>query len=150
VSMPVLEGEQGTLALATSASTVIGAATGYTETGSSANLTVGGQTISAFDGRIGVEGHRAAVIGDGIAADLSARTGLFAQLNGGSASVPVAFGGQALSVATPGASALGIYAGGAIDMALTERMNFSLAADAEFRSDGRAGVSVSAGVTGAF
>jgi hypothetical protein len=150
VTVPVLEGEQGTLAVATSASAVMGAATGYTETGSSANLTVGGQTISAFDGRIGVAGHRAAVIGDGIAADLSARTGLFAQLNGGSASVPVAFGGQSLSVATPGASALGFYAGGGIDATLTDRMNFSLAADAEFRSDGRAGVSVSAGLTGAF
>jgi hypothetical protein len=114
------------------------------------NLTVAGQIIGAFDGRVGLEGHHATTIGDGLAADLTARTGLFAQLNGGSASVPVAFGGQSFNVATSGGIALGFYAGGGIGAAVTERMNFSLDADASVRSDGRTGVAVRAGFTGAF
>ena len=106
--------------------------------------------MTGFDSRLGLEGHRTAMLGDSITANLAARAGVLAQLSGGSASVPVSFGGQSFSVVTPGANALGFYAGGGIDAALTERTTLTLDADASFRSDGRAGLTARAGFSGSF
>jgi hypothetical protein len=150
VSVPVLSADAGDLAVTASANYVLGATAAYTETGSSANLTIGAQSINALDARLGLEGRHTIDMGDGIVADLVGRTGVFAQLNGGSATVPVTLLGQSVNVVTPGGSAIGFYAGGGIDAAITDWLSFTTDADASLRSDGRTSMSFRSGLSGSF
>lgn len=150
ITVPVLRTEAGELVVKGSVTYVAGTTTAYTETGSSMNLEVGEQTISALDARLGLESRQAIGMGDGIVADFVARAGVLAQANGGSADVPVTAFAQTLTVATPGSSALGVYGGVGIEAALSDSVDLNINVDGSFRTDGVNSVSIKGSIGGAF
>lgn len=150
VSIPVLSGDMADLSLTGDASYVGGVTSGYTETGSSMNLKVGSQTIGVVDARVGLEAKHDVTGSGGQTATLVAKAGVFGQSNFGSASVPVTTLGQTISVATPGGSAFGVYAGGGIDAQLTDALDLRIHGDASIRTDGVVSASARASLGGTF
>ena len=132
VDIPVLSGEQGDLSVVAAATYVGGAVSGYTETGSSMNLSVGPQTIGNLDGRIGLENRMAMASG----VSLTAGGGLFALANFGSSSVPVTVLGQSVDAVTPGSSGYGVYAGIGLDTPVAGNAALGLSLDGSLRHDG--------------
>ncbi|MEO6011993.1 MAG: autotransporter domain-containing protein, partial [Devosia sp.] len=150
LSVPVLSGDAGTLLFKTSATYVGGLTSAYTETGSAMNLAVGSQTISVFDVRAGLEGRHDIGTAGGMSGTLTAKAGVFAQINAGSASVPVTTLGQTINIATPGSSAYGVYGGVGFESQLSEALKLTMSADGSIRTDGLTSLSIKGGLAGTF
>ena len=148
ISVPVLSSDLGEIRLVTTGNYVGGLVSAYTETGSSMNLVVGSQTIGVVDARIGIEIDRPAAEGDAVT--LTAKAGLLAQDNFGSASVPVTTFGSTLTVATPGGSAFGAYGGLKLDAALGNGLRLGAQLDGALRTDGVLSESAKFSLAGAF
>ena len=147
IDLPVLALDGATLYLTADATYVGGMVAGYSETGSSMNMTVGEQTISAFHGRVGLE---ARVIGNGVS--FRTKAGVLADANAGTATMPVSIAGAG-SVAlagTPDTLGYGAYAGAAMDATLGNGLVLTSALDASAHLDGSLAAHAKAGVTGAF
>jgi len=150
LDLPVLSGESGELSIVGSAAYVGGSVAGYTETGSSMNLTVGSQTIGAFDSRIGLAGRLAMASIETGDISLQAKAGIFAQANFGSSTVPVTVLGQTTNASTTSGSGYGVYAGTGLEADLTEHVGINAGIDASLRSDGLVAGAAKAGVQGTF
>ncbi|ODT78207.1 MAG: hypothetical protein ABS76_24675 [Pelagibacterium sp. SCN 64-44] len=146
VSVPVLNTETGEVDLVGSVSYIGGQTAGYTETGSSVNLTVGPQTISLLDARLGLAGTFD-VGQEG--AQVTAKGGVFAQSNLGGTSVPVSFLGQTQNAAVAGSTDFGLYAGLGVS-APVGQLTLSANADAQWRFDGQISGSVRLGAKADF
>ena len=143
--VPVLSGQDGDLSVVAAATYVGGAVAGYTETGSSMNLTVGSQAIGNFDGRIGLAGKLGSA-----GVSLTAGGGVFALANVGSSSVPVTVLGQTVDAVTPGSTGYGVYASVGLDAALAANATLSLGLDASLRNEGLASGAARAKLEGSF
>ena len=128
---------------------MVGITSGYTETGSSSNLTVGPRPITSLDARLGLEARQAIIAGSFIGEGV-VRAGVFGLMNGGGATVPVTLFGQTVSVATTPSSVYGIYAGTGAVANLSETIRFELNADTAVRTDGSLSLSLRGGVSGTF
>jgi hypothetical protein len=137
------------VALRASATYVVGVTSGYTETGSSSNLTIGPRPITSLDARLGLEARHAIVAGS-LAGEGVVRAGVFGLMNGGGASVPVTLFGQTVNVATTPSSVYGVYAGAGAVANLSETIRFELNADTAARTDGSLSLSLRGGVSGTF
>ena len=150
VTLPVSANDVSALLVKASLRSVGGFVAGYSETGSSMNLTVGSQGIGLVDARLGLEGRRHVTAGDGVGAELVGRGGVFATANFGGATVPVTVLNQTVSVAVSNGSSIGLYAGAGIDSRLGPALNLSLHADGAYRADGLASGSIKATLGGTF
>lgn len=151
IAIPVLSGEMGELSVRAAATYVGGVTSAYTETGSSMNLSVGGQTISLLDLRLGLEGRQDYVTQAGRTVTLTAKAGVSAQSNFGSSSVPVTVTNLNLgtTVATPGGTVYGVYGGFGVETAITDSLDAGIFADGSLRSDGTASGTMRLSLTGA-
>ncbi len=151
VSIPVLSGDLGQLSVRAAATYVGGFTSAYTETGSSMNLSVGQQTISLLDLRLGLEARHDVEAGEGRAITLTAKAGVSAQSNFGSSTVPVTVTNLNLgtSVATPGGTTYGVYGGLGLETAITESLSAGVFADGSLRNDGVASGTLRLSLTGA-
>jgi len=150
LSIPVLAKDGTSVALVGGGSYVGGLVSGYSETGSAMNLTVGAQTIGVVDARLGLEARQLIADRDGGTYALTARAGVFADDNFGSASVPVTLWGTTQTVATPGSTAYGAYGGLGVEAAMAGTMHLSARIDGSARTDGVVSASAKAGIGGAF
>jgi len=146
VSLPVLSKDATSVSLRGEASYVAGLTSGYTETGSSMNLTVGGQSIGFLDVRVGVEvrhefSHSTALV---------AKVGVLGQANLGSSSVAVTSFGHSVDAGSPGTSSFGVYGGVGFDTALSDTFTLKGSLDGVARADGRNSVSANIGLSGKF
>ena len=146
VSLPVLSKDATTVSLRGEASYVAGLTTGYTETGSSMNLTVAGQSIGFLDVRVGVEVHHEL----GRNAALVAKAGVLGQANLGSSNVSVTTLGHSVDAGSPGTSSFGIYGGVGFDAALSDNFTLKVSLDGVARADGRNSLSANIGIGGKF
>ena len=151
VSIPVLSGELGELAVRAAATYVGGFTSAYTETGSSMNLAVGQQTISLLDLRLGLEGRHDFVTTEGRAVTFTAKGGVSTQSNFGSSAVPVTVTNLNLgtSVATPGGTTYGVYGGFGLETAVTDSIDVGVFADGNLRNDGVANGALRLSLSGA-
>lgn len=145
-SLPVLSRDGTTVALRGEVSYVAGLTSGYTETGSAMNLTVGGQSIGFLDVRLGVEvrqdvGHNAALV---------AKAGVLGQANLGSSTVTVSTLGHTVDAGSPGTSSFGVYGGVGFDAALSHNVTLKVSLDGVVRADGRNSLSANIGIGGTF
>jgi hypothetical protein len=150
LSVPVLANGGTSLALVGGGSYVGGLVSGYSETGSAMNLTVGAQTIGVIDARLGLEARQLVADTAGGPYALTAKAGVFADDNFGSSSVPVTLWGVSQTVATPGSTAYGAYGGFGVDGAMAGTMHISAHMDGSVRTDGVVTASAKAGIGGAF
>jgi hypothetical protein len=148
-ALPLVEIAGASVALTTSATYVVGLTSGYTETGSSSNLTVGPRSITSLDARLGLEARHAIIAGS-LVSEGVVRAGVFGLMNGGGASVPVTLFGQTVDVATPPSSIYGVYAGTGVAADLSETVRFEFNADTAARTDGSLSLSLRGGVSGTF
>jgi Autotransporter beta-domain len=120
------------LGLATAVTYVGGRVQGYTETGSSTNLTVGSQSIREFDARAGLTGSQ------GLGGDvrLSSKIGALVASNLGSSTTPITLLGQTLNAVSASSTAYGGYAGFDLAVPVSDAMTLSGGVDASARSDG--------------
>jgi uncharacterized protein with beta-barrel porin domain len=138
IAVPLLTDVNGTLGVEGSLTYVGGQVAGYTETGATANLTVGQQTISLFDGRVGLTGTSIVGSTNGGAVQLSGKFGLLADSNVGGSTTAVTLLGQTLNATAPGSSAIGAYAGFGLKVPVSDTVAFGAAIDGTVRGDGRA------------
>lgn len=150
VSVPVLSANGTSLSLTGSGSYTAGLIAGYTETGSSMNLVVGSQTIQVLDARVGVASTSLIASADGATYALTAKAGLFASSNFGSARVPVTVLGQTTQLSTPGSTAYGVYTGVGVEGAITDTLHLGLNLDGSWRSDAIGSASAKVTVGGVF
>jgi len=146
VTLPLYEDGRTSVAARAGATYVAGTTGSYAETGSSMNLGVGERRISTFDGRLGLEAAQAGV--PGVSGTLRARAGVLAQVNGGSASVPVTLLGETSAAQTPGSTVLGAYAGAGVEADLGAAV-LAVNADGSLRTDGIGTLALRAGLRGA-
>ena len=103
---------------------------GFTETGSTANLTAGGRTLADAEERADVTLTRT-IVGDAGRFQVGLTGGVIGQQRTGAGSVNAILLGQALAFATPGPSSItGGYAGVSLDWRV--RSNISMFAAAEY------------------
>lgn len=102
---------------------------GYSETGSSLNLTVGEQGFGVIDARLGLDGTFGI---EGRDAILNASGGLFIQANPGSTNVPVTFLGQTQNAALSGTTEIGLYGGLGLKAQISSSVALTADADAQF------------------
>lgn len=150
VTVPMLADAMGDVALKASASYVGGLTSSYTETGTSANLTVGSQSISVFDARFGLEGRHDLGSGGSGKATLVAKAGVLANANAGSANVPVTALGETIEVSMPGSNAVGLYGGIGVEAALGSSLGVGLHIDGSRRSDGASSAAFKTTLSGTF
>jgi hypothetical protein len=148
-SLPLVTTGAAAVALRASATYVAGLTGGYTETGSSSNLSVGPRSITTLDARFGVDTRHAFRTGS-LAGEGVLRAGVFTLINGGATSVPVTLMGQTIDVPTAHATAYGVYAGAGAAADLGETLRFELNADTAARLDGTLSVSLRGGISGTF
>jgi hypothetical protein len=148
-ALPLANIAGAAVALRASATYVVGVTSGYTETGSSSNLTVGPRPITSLDARLGLEARHAIIAGS-LAGEGVVRAGTFGLINGGGASVPVSLFGQTVNVATTASSVYGVYVGTGAVANLSETVRFELNADTAARTDGSLSVSLRGGLSGTF
>ena len=150
VSVPVLSTDGGSVALEAGASYSGGLVSGYSETGSSMNLTVGAQTIAVVDARFGLSAKSLIGTTGGATYALTARAGLLATSNFGSSSVPVTVFGQTVQLSTPGSTAYGVYAGLGVEGAVNDNLRLGLNLDTNWRTDRNMSAAAKFSVTGSF
>lgn len=148
-AVPVLAMENGEMRIAARAGYIGGEVEGYSETGSSMNLTVGAQTISLLDGRIGLESEFAVGSIENPTRVLL-EGGIFGQSNLGGNSVPISFLGQTQNVAAAGDSHFGIYGGVDVVTDIGNGAELFAGADASLRDDGMISGVAKAGLSGSF
>ena len=137
LSLPVLSSAEGELAVAGSISYLYGGFGGYTETGSSANLTVGPQTIGVLNIGLGLQGKIVLSANEHGAIMGKAKAELFAESNLGTSSVPISVLGTSIGNAVaPNAVAYGIRGNLGVDMPVSERLTVSAGANGSIRTDG--------------
>ena len=148
VAIPVLQTSDTDLDLVGRVSYVGGQVSGYSETGSSLNLTVGDQAIGLIDARIGLAAEWTAdTSGDTV---VNASGGLFAQTNVGTTTVPVSFLGQTQNAAVPGGTEIGLYGGLGFASQLNDAVRFTVGADAQWKFSGQLSGAMRAGLSADF
>src|SRR3569623_2378957 len=150
VSVPVLSKDGTTVSLTGSGSYTAGLVAGYSETGSSMNLTVGSQTIQVVDARLGLATKLLIASADGGAYSLTTKAGVFATSNFGSSSGPVTVLGQTTQLNTPGSTAYGVYTGGGGEGAITQTLHLGLTLDTSWRTASIGSASAKVTVGGVF
>ncbi len=143
IDIPLLSGGGVTLVATADAGYVGGLVNGYSETGATSSLTLGAQTISAFDGRLGLETR----IEGGTSFQIAA--GIFVAANMGNANVPMTVNGTASTLATTGSTQYGVYAGAGFDTALAEDWTLKSSIDGTLGVDGSMAATARAGLRGA-
>jgi hypothetical protein len=137
LSVPVLSTADGELAVAGSASYLYGGFGGYTETGSSTNLTVGPQTIGVLNLGLGLQGNMVLSANEHGAILGKAKVELFAESNLGTSSVPVSVLGTSIGNAVaPNAVAYGLRGNVGVEMPIGERLTVTAGANGSIRTDG--------------
>ncbi|HVY21328.1 MAG TPA: autotransporter outer membrane beta-barrel domain-containing protein [Bauldia sp.] len=136
LTLPVIKGDAGTLNFAVRGKYVGGSIGGYTETGSSANQTVGSQPLSLAEGRLEVNGTRN--VGQVAAGAMSffGKAGVYAQTNFGGTSVPVTVFGSTFTSVTPGTVVYGVYGGGGIKVRTSDTSSVSMSLNTYGQSNG--------------
>ncbi len=147
VAIPVLQTDTGEVDLVGRVSYVGGNVAGYTETGSSLNLTVGSQAIGLLDARLGLDGTFDV---DGSNTVLNANAGLFAQSNLGGTTVPVTFLGQTQNTAVAGSTEFGLYGGVGLTAHVSPSVTLTAGADAQWHFSGQVSGAVRAGLSAGF
>jgi hypothetical protein len=147
VAIPVLQLDSGEVGLVGRVSYVGGRVAGYSETGSSLNLTVGDQGIGLLDARMGLDGTFDV---DGADTVLTANGGLFAQSNLGGTSVPVTFLGQTQNAAVAGSTELGLYGGVGLSASVSPTVTMTAGADAQWHFSGQVSGAIRAGLAADF
>jgi hypothetical protein len=149
MELPVLENASGVLSVVGRASYILGGAQGYTEAGSSMNLTVGDQTIGMLDARLGLEGVM--WTGSDNAADVAVTTkgGLFVQANLAGSTTPVTVLGQTVTAQGLAGTHYGVY-GGLGFTVQTGAATLSLGGEGQLRDDGLLSGAVKAGLSAKF
>ena len=140
IAAPLVSTDVGTLGTEAGVSYVGGAVTGYTETGSAMNLTVGPQNIGFVDGRAGLTGKR-----EFDTATVTVKAGVFAQSNFGAATVPVTVLGQTVNAVNAGSTGYGVYGGVGVSGTIG-KVDLSFNTDASWRNDGVLAASAKAGI----
>lgn len=148
VAIPVLQLEDGEVDLVGKVSYVGGNVSGYTETGSSLNLTVGNQSIGLLDARIGLAGTFDTDASG--ATKITANGGVLAQANVGGTSVPVSFLGQTQNAAVAGITDFGLYGGLGLSTQVSPSVKLSAGADAQWKFNGELSGAVRAGISASF
>jgi hypothetical protein len=149
LAIPVLEGQAASAGAGLKVRYVGGATAAYTETGSSADLSVPQQGINILEARAELTGEFEASATENGAAVLTAKAGVLAQSNLGGATLALGLpGGATVNSVTAGTVATGIYA----DLGLETPLGGSASAIAglggELRSDGFRTVTARAGLAG--
>lgn len=147
VAIPVLQTDTGEVDLVGRVSYVGGNVAGYTETGSSLNLTVGNQAIGLLDARLGLDGTFDV---DGSNTILNANAGLFAQSNLGGTTVPVTFLGQTQNTAVAGSTEFGLYGGVGLTAHISPSVTLTAGADAQWHFSGQVSGAIRAGLSAGF
>ena len=147
VAIPVLQTDTGEVDLVGRVSYVGGNVAGYTETGSSLNLTVGNQAIGLLDARLGLDGTFDV---DGSNTVLNANAGLFAQSNLGGTTVPVTFLGQTQNTAVAGSTEFGLYGGIGLTAHVSPSVTLTAGADAQWHFSGQVSGAIRAGLSAGF
>lgn len=151
VSMPVLSSDKGDLSVIGSVGYLFGGFGGYTETGSSANLTVGAQTIGILDAAFGVKGKKdigsnehGVIVGKGTAE-------LFAESNMGTSSVPISVLGTTIGNSLPPtALALGVRSSLSVEVPISDSVSFTGGGSVSLRTDGLISGAATAKISGSF
>ena len=147
IAVPVLQTDTGEVDLVGRVSYVGGNVAGYTETGSSLNLTVGNQAIGLLDARLGLDSTFNV---DGSNTVLNANAGLFAQSNLGDTTVPVTFLGQTQNTAVAGSTEFGLYGGIGLTAHVSPSVTLTAGADAQWHFSGQVSGAVRAGLSAGF
>lgn len=147
VAIPVLQTDTGEVDLVGRVSYVGGNVAGYTETGSSLNLTVGNQAIGLLDARLGLDGTFDV---DGTNTILNANAGLFAQSKLGGTTVPVTFLGQTQNTAVAGSTEFGLYGGVGLTAHVSPSVTLTAGADAQWHFSGQVSGAIRAGLSAGF
>lgn len=147
VAVPVLQLDAGSVDLKGQISYVGGHVSGYSETGSSLNLTVGDQGFGVLDARLGLDGTFGIEGSDTI---LNASGGLFIQANPGSTNVPVTFLGQTQNAALSGSTEIGLYGGLGLKAQISPSVGLTAGADAQFNFSGDVAGALRAGLVADF
>jgi hypothetical protein len=136
LSLPVVRSTDGTLNFAVRGKYVGGSLAGYTESGSSANQTLGAQPLSLAEGRLEVNGTRN--VGQVAAGAISffGKAGVYAQTNFGGSTVPVTVFGSTFTSVTPGTIVYGVYGGGGIKVPTSEASSVSMSLNTYGQSNG--------------
>ena len=147
VAVPVFELDTGTVDLTGRVSYVGGHVSGYSETGSNLNLTVGDQGFGVIDARLGLDGTFGI---EGSDTSLNANGGLFVQANPGNANVPVTFLGQTQNAALSGTTEIGLYGGLGFRTEVSSSVALTAGADAEVNFSGDVSGALRAGLVADF
>lgn len=131
VEIPVLITGGTDIALTASASYIAGIAAGYTETGSSQDLTVGEQTLGQLDTRLGLEASF-----DIANARHVARAGGFYQAHTGNSSIPVSLAGVTRWLDAELSDVYGVYAAYSVGVELDNGLSVTTGIDGSYRNDG--------------
>lgn len=148
-AVPVLAMDDGELRVTGRVGYIGGEVDGYTEIGSSMNLTVGTQTIGLLTGRVGLEAEfdvgtvetPATVLVEG---------GVFGQSNVGGNTIPISFLGQTQNIAAAGEGHLGVYGGFDLTASVGQNVELFAGADASIRDDGMVSGAATFGLSGSF
>jgi hypothetical protein len=137
-SLPVLRTGNGQFNLAGKLGYIGGNFAGYTETGSTANATVGSENIGIFDAKLELNGNTVVHSGGVGDVTVTGKLGLFAQTNvGGASAVPVSvLGLPTAGSSASGANGYGVYAGAGVDMPVSNGFTVGASVLGSARSDG--------------
>ena len=150
IAIPVLTNEKGEMRVTGRLSYVGGQVAGYSEAGSSANLTVGSQTVGLLDARLGLDGTIwGAPTAFGTVA-FKANAGVFAQSNVSGSGTPVTLFGQTQTVAAAGTTTYGLYGGAGLTASIAANLDLIVSADGQFANDGLMVGAAKAGLNGSF
>ncbi len=147
-TLPVLTSSEGGLNVAFRAKYVGGAVSGYTETGSLANLSIGTQTVSLLDLRLELNGD--------LELDAATRTkvfgkaGLFGQSNLGGSTVPITILDSTFDVASSNSLQYGVYTGAGVTTAVGATTDLSASVNTSARTDGLLSASAKAQLSASF
>ena len=137
ISVPVLKLDKGEFAVAGSLGYIGGTNSAYSETGSTAAITVGSQTIGIFTASAELDGKTVVgSVGDGDLT-LTGKLGVFTQNNAGGSSVDItALGLPAGTSVASGATGAGVFAGAGLEVPVSDRLSVGGTLTASARSDG--------------
>ncbi len=150
IKVPVLEMEGGEVSVKSNISYTGGQVAGYTETGSSQNLTVGKTPLGVLSGKLGFEGAFELMHTPNGTVMLTGSIGGLVQSNLGGSTTPISVGGTTLNSVTPGQTSYGLYAGAGLKAPISDSTKLGIGLDVQGRDDGFYSATGSASVTGAF
>ncbi|MGN6685146.1 MAG: autotransporter outer membrane beta-barrel domain-containing protein, partial [Devosia sp.] len=150
-AIPVMVNDKGEIGVKGKVGYIAGGFSGYTETGSSSNATVGAETIGIFESSIELDGSTVLKSTDAGDVTLTGKVGLFAQVNVGGSNVPVSLLGVATAGSSAsGASGYGVFGGVGINAPVSANMSVGAGFDGSVRSDGTVSGAAKVKLAGSF